>query len=301
MDKSIRTLIVEAVPVLGVLSVIMVGAWFFSNPDPKPPLAVSEDGTKPAQKPVLRTGLDSDGDELPDWEESLWGTNPHSPDTDNDGTGDGIEVASGRNPAKKGPDDGAQTPLSVILQPQYVPPPKKPTRQEAGADTPLHVTPAEAGAQSESTLTVQAENPLHIFGNVVGKLIQTAAIDLSAEHAFLNSAAGPKKMNPELLQGFIKLAQKYEKLASDIAAVTVPEKATVEHASFADAYRKYAAALRAMGGTAVGSYLSAGPITAYSDATLVLARAVVAVSDLFYREGVGFSKTEPGSVFSFPR
>ena len=32
---------------------------------------------------------DSDGDGLPDWEEALFGTNPHNPDTDGDGTSDG--------------------------------------------------------------------------------------------------------------------------------------------------------------------------------------------------------------------
>jgi Bacterial TSP3 repeat len=49
--------------------------------------------------------IDSDHDGLPDWEETLYGTDPHNPDTDGDGTPDGQEVALGRNPLVKGPND----------------------------------------------------------------------------------------------------------------------------------------------------------------------------------------------------
>lgn len=48
---------------------------------------------------------DSDGDGLPDWEESLWGTDPYNPDTDGDGTPDGEEVRNNRHPRVAGPND----------------------------------------------------------------------------------------------------------------------------------------------------------------------------------------------------
>lgn len=48
---------------------------------------------------------DTDGDGLKDWEESLWLTDVKIKDTDGDGTPDGEEVAAGRNPAVKGPND----------------------------------------------------------------------------------------------------------------------------------------------------------------------------------------------------
>lgn len=54
-------------------------------------------------------GKDSDGDGLKDWEEELWGTDFHNPDTDGDGTNDGDEVDAGRNPLKAGPDDELDT------------------------------------------------------------------------------------------------------------------------------------------------------------------------------------------------
>src|SRR5690606_29956249 len=52
--------------------------------------------------------LDTDGDGLRDWEESLWGTDLNEPDTDRDGMGDGEEVESGRDPLIPGPNDQAE-------------------------------------------------------------------------------------------------------------------------------------------------------------------------------------------------
>ena len=49
--------------------------------------------------------IDSDKDDLPDWEEALYGTNPNKADTDGDDTSDGKEVSLGRNPIVKGPND----------------------------------------------------------------------------------------------------------------------------------------------------------------------------------------------------
>ncbi|MEK7170196.1 MAG: hypothetical protein AAB767_02825, partial [Patescibacteria group bacterium] len=145
------------------------------------------------------------------------------------------------------------------------------------------------------------ENPLHTFGNELGTLIQNAAVDATAELAFWNSVAGYKKVTDVSLQGFARLAQKYDRLAADIAAVMPPPKAAGAHSALATAYQNYAKAIHAIAETKVGESLSGPVMTAYGETTIALGRAVVAVSDLFYSEGVGFLPTEPGNVFSFPR
>jgi hypothetical protein len=48
---------------------------------------------------------DTDGDGLPDWEESLWGTDLNNRDTDGDGTSDAQEIPLGRDPLIPGPND----------------------------------------------------------------------------------------------------------------------------------------------------------------------------------------------------
>lgn len=51
------------------------------------------------------TSIDSDQDGLKDWEEQIYATDAHNPDTDGDGAKDGDEIAQNRDPLKKGPDD----------------------------------------------------------------------------------------------------------------------------------------------------------------------------------------------------
>ncbi len=48
---------------------------------------------------------DTDNDNLKDWEEALWKTDPRVADTDGDGTNDGAEIKSQRNPLVAGPND----------------------------------------------------------------------------------------------------------------------------------------------------------------------------------------------------
>ncbi len=56
---------------------------------------------------------DSDDDGLKDWEEILLGTDPNNKDTDGDGTVDGVEANSNRNPLIKGPKDKEGDTVSV--------------------------------------------------------------------------------------------------------------------------------------------------------------------------------------------
>jgi hypothetical protein len=54
---------------------------------------------------IKNNRADTDEDDLQDWEEVLWGTDTKNPDTDKDGTSDGDEVKTNRNPLKAGPND----------------------------------------------------------------------------------------------------------------------------------------------------------------------------------------------------
>jgi len=54
---------------------------------------------------IKETNIDSDGDGLLNWKESLWGTDPLKYDTDGDGTNDNEEIINNRNPLIAGPGD----------------------------------------------------------------------------------------------------------------------------------------------------------------------------------------------------
>lgn len=67
--------------------------------------------------------LDSDNDGLFDWEEELRLTDPNNPDTDGDGTIDGIEIRAQRDPLVAGPDDSIADEIekeeTEVIYPKY--------------------------------------------------------------------------------------------------------------------------------------------------------------------------------------
>ncbi len=77
---------------------------------------------------------DSDNDNLKDWEEALWKTDPNKADTDGDGTQDGEEALTDRDPLKQGPDDALRRAI--------------PTSADRGL-----VTPGNTTAEQQPSLT----------------------------------------------------------------------------------------------------------------------------------------------------
>jgi hypothetical protein len=91
-----------------LLSLFLAGVVFilFSHKASVGTLTFERNGGDNARKNFSAImAKDSDGDGLKDWEESLWKTDINNPDSDNDGTFDGEEVRTGRDPTKAAPGD----------------------------------------------------------------------------------------------------------------------------------------------------------------------------------------------------
>lgn len=108
--------------VLGTIifsSLLITGAFYFTDKYQNSGVRTSAEEMAQAsqtQKEIL--SLDSDQDNLPDWEETLWGADPHNPDTDGDGLTDGEEVKTGHNPLVKGPKDLLTDDLPTLVSGQ---------------------------------------------------------------------------------------------------------------------------------------------------------------------------------------
>jgi hypothetical protein len=99
-SKRIKILLsVVIVLVVCIAGYKLLSGRIFIKPQPASLVAVVD--------PALssQSDVDSDGDGLKDWQEALWGTDPHNPDTDGDGVPDGQEVATGHDPLVPGPND----------------------------------------------------------------------------------------------------------------------------------------------------------------------------------------------------
>lgn len=85
--------------------------WFYgANPSNAEPIVIKSqnknlDGLNISQLASANAQIDTDGDGLSDWEETIYGTDPKISDTDGDGYLDGEEILSSHDPLKKGPDD----------------------------------------------------------------------------------------------------------------------------------------------------------------------------------------------------
>src|SRR3989344_5268420 len=94
----------KKISILAIISLIFLGGLVYV-------LFYMED-TETCVSPSVSTvttnrllAKDTDEDGLKDWEEQLWKSDPLKPDSDSDGTPDGLEIKNGRNPTVAGPND----------------------------------------------------------------------------------------------------------------------------------------------------------------------------------------------------
>lgn len=240
--------------------------------------------------------VDTDNDGLEDWEEALWGTDAALADTDADGTPDGTEVREGRNPKKAGPNDAVTEEIRTLPQTVAA---ERSRITATPAERPL---PANREPETAPTESPTEENPLRTFGNELGEAVKGPALSLDSQIAFWNKAAGNKKMDSDLLSGFKALADTYDRAADAMLSVSGPtEEAARIRTVLAKAYDAYADALRTIAMTPAGEYLDAAALHAYSEHTVSLGKAFVAVSDFLFEQRVPFTSGEPGAIFTFPR
>jgi len=99
-SKKIQALIIIVVGIFLAyfISLLNIGSWFRSTTASalEPIIAVSS---------PIQSDIDTDGDRLKDWQESLWGSDPNKKDSDGDGIEDGDEIEKGTDPIIKGPND----------------------------------------------------------------------------------------------------------------------------------------------------------------------------------------------------
>lgn len=111
-----KKIILAAILPLGFW-VVIFGFWFYGSSQQSKTDNITASKIKQAQSDqrsisqiaFANSQTDSDNDGLSDWEESVYGTNPHDSDSDDDGYLDGEEVLSNHDPLKKGPDDAIKS------------------------------------------------------------------------------------------------------------------------------------------------------------------------------------------------
>lgn len=261
--------------------------------------------------------LDSDGDGLPDWEEALWGTDPHARDSDRDGVPDGKEVASRTTtaigvinssassaPGLSAPDTATEQLARQVLA-QYadsrqgLPPPT--SEEIAGTiQTLLDTTTVSVGGTTYSAANARqvpdSTETWRAYANALGALIVKYAGETGGLETNILSEALTNG-TPDTLAELKPIIDAYRGASSDMKRLSVPNSLTDQHVQIANSFEIFANTLEGM-----QKNLFQDPVTGlvyysrYQKELDVLAASLQSVAEKYSQRGIFFTQGEPGNV-----
>lgn len=269
--------------------------------------------------------IDSDNDGLKDWEEQLWKTDSHNPDSDGDGVMDGAEIKSGRNPTFAGPNDkldqetvgskiNSQTEqdltdtdkfsrelfVKVIASGNSENPPTEADFQEfLNKAIKNEIDTQKLKTYSESDLNLITEESTEIiknYGNSIASLLKKPPTKkLEYEIEIVNRAEESKK--PAELEKLNDNIAAYKKIGASLLAMKVPKSAVPFHLALINSTEAMAWSINGL------KYILTDPIKAlpgvasYADSAKNFPDSVTAFKTYFISKDVVFGKGEDGYQF----
>lgn len=308
-----------------VLALVVIGASIlFGSRVKKQETVYGSLSTESKNKVNAILERDTDGDGLKDWEEELWQTKRDSADTDGDGTADGVEVASGRNPLKAGPDDA--------LDQEAID--KKTTLAERGEPTLTDTIARDLFAeylklkQEGKPLTADDERKilLHFFNNPppleAVRLYTSTDITVTEEETreaireYANDTAAVFKKYPHngeseldiltaaveredgrVLDGLATRIAFYETLLKELVPIAVPAPMVQSHIDMLNALSAIAQSVTGMQYAISDPAKALGSIGSYPHAWELLVNSFAETKRLLLKNKVVFGSDEPGGVF----
>ncbi len=316
--------------VLLVLALVLGGFWLAKRPEKETYYV----GLSQEQVVKAKALLEEDGDKdgLKDWEEQLWKTDPHNPDTDGDGTPDGEEIRLGRNPLIANT-AAAGTPPSDLLDKETIE--TKTTLGQAPwteTDQLSREFFARYLAIKKSGQTITPEIEAQLIGEVIshypptlqkktfgeGDLALASADDAAAYRSYGNALGAALAKRREAsgenelviyeraltdedagdLATLQSRAARYEGFITDIKAIPTPKGAVAAQLVLLNAFEGLKESVEGMSLAMKDPVASLGPTGAYPNAVQALTDAMTAVSGLFTEKQVVFGKSEGGYIFT---
>jgi len=313
-------------------AVLVVGAYLFARGIESPPVAQASAETALLQAIAAK---DSDGDGLPDWEEALYGTDPHNPDSFHLGMTDGDAVAKGLIVPKAIADIVVATSTlaansTVNYSAEGLPSPAEGTLTDAFAKSffTLYVSAKQANggndlsAADTSNLASQALSSLSSSVTATPDFKSLSALStigsgpaalkefaVNAEAVFTKNKSNATTSEMVYLQYALagddtaalshlaSIAKAYRDSAAGLAAIPVPSELAADDTALVNAVMRVS---RIIDGLA---HLDTDPLTAmlslqqYVPAAQALGKAFADVSDTYAAAGVMLPPGTPGASF----
>ncbi len=270
---------------------------------------------------------DSDSDDLKDWEEKLWKTDPNNPDTDRDGTLDGAEVREGRDPTIPGPNDtmkketavknflenasedttNSTEKLSQEFFAEYLSAKQSDASMSDAQKEALigNLIAKEASTNSSfkkytlediHVVTDGSQETIHSYGNTLGEIIITnSTADLQSELSILQSAIA--NQDKKKLDDLDPIIARYQKVIDQSLKIDVPPTASLLHLNFINAVSGLTESISKMKFVIDDPLVSLKSLSLYSDNRDALVKAITDLASYFKENGVVFNKDEYGYTF----
>lgn len=264
--------------------------------------------------------LDSDDDELKDWEETLWGLDPHKKDTNDDGVSDAEEVkkrmkmidASALDKGSGGSEflnsqyatDTETAMISKKLFAEYI------NLKQSGNlnDETINATANNLVAEeirNKKTIQYYFLKNIKTFSSEDNDILKTygnslVSIRIKYEKIFLQDpmskegGAEANLIDPELVKGLVRISDNFKNMANEMSRLAVPEKLADNHLKILNNYMANSDGLREI------SMLSTDPVVAMigmqrqTEAEANEKPLLKTVAEYLNENDIFYSKNEPG-------
>lgn len=315
---SLKIIVLSAILVLGVATISYA---LFGKSSKK--TYTTEVASEVTVNPIL--AKDTDSDNLKDWEEQLWKTDPNNSDTDGDGANDGEEIKSGRNPLIFGPNDKLDSEtvakkvnqtidedltdtdkfsrelfLKIIAAKQSGLSP-----EDAGFDEFLNTTirnevekqqPEIYTAEDFKVDSVETPEKIKAYGNTIAAILREKPPQ-KLEHEIDIVIRADENKNPSELKKLDGNIAAYERLGRALLGLSVPRSSLSYHMAFTNATSAMAWSITGL------KYILTDPIKAlpgasvYADNVQSFFAAAQAFKNYFDSNSITFNPGDDGYQF----
>lgn len=280
VSKKIYTL---ATVILIAFGLFILWKYFFS-------LNTSSDANLPKPNTTADSlEMDTDGDGLKDWEETLYSTNPKLVDTDGDSMNDGEEVSSNRDPLKYGVGE------SIEVKPSDVPFP------EAEFVLPEVITTDNT---VEAEVTQIEPTNYEKYGETINQMAQIIidypVLKIEDSEAY-ETLFMPNESIEKYRSRYEEVIQNYRLVAYHLNNIQNKDGLQLEILRLSQAYKRIADAHQVIVDkyytTQIAEYIEA--IVEYSDAMVNAQQQLNRVTEFIIIKKIKFKPGDAGQLFLF--